>query len=59
MADFKVGDVVQLKSGSVPMTVTEVDMADDKVQCTWFPDGLHSEGGWFPSGALEPMKRRD
>ena len=59
MADVKVGDVVKLKSGSVPMTVTEVDTADDKVQCKWFPDGKHSEAGWFPSDALEPVNRQD
>jgi uncharacterized protein YodC (DUF2158 family) len=43
MADqpFKVGDVVQLKSGGPKMTVTDVSLATDKkdavVTCIWFP----------------------
>ena len=42
--DFKVGDVVQLKSGSMPMTVTNVKQ--DIIECKWFnsakdlPEGL-------------------
>lgn len=38
--DFKVGDVVHLKSGGLPMTVSEVNDAG-MVECTWFDkDGI-------------------
>ena len=53
MADLKVGDVVKLKSGSVNMTVTKVRLASGRVECMWFPDGVHSEKGYFPADALE------
>lgn len=32
--DFKVGDVVQLKSGSMPMTVIAVK--NNEIWCKWF-----------------------
>ncbi len=34
MNDFKIGDLVQLKSGGPVMTVTYLD--GDKVHCRWF-----------------------
>jgi uncharacterized protein YodC (DUF2158 family) len=34
MADFKIGDVVQLKSGGPIMTVTRVD--DGLIDCVYF-----------------------
>lgn len=37
MADFKVGDVVMLKSGGPPMTVVKIDSSPGKVACSWFP----------------------
>ena len=51
---FKVGDTVQLKSGSPRMTVTVVGMAADGkeiVECAWF-DGTQRQNGSFPSDAL-------
>jgi uncharacterized protein YodC (DUF2158 family) len=51
---FKVGDTVQLKSGSPRMTVTAVGMtADGKemVECVWF-DGTQRQNGTFPPDAL-------
>jgi uncharacterized protein YodC (DUF2158 family) len=51
---FKIGDTVQLKSGSPRMTVTVVGMtADGKevVECAWF-DGSHRQSGSFPTDAL-------
>ena len=50
MADaFKIGDVVQLKSGGPPMTVKALD-GDDLI-CIWF-DGKRTLDGRFPAGAL-------
>jgi uncharacterized protein YodC (DUF2158 family) len=51
---FKVGDTVQLKSGSPRMTVTVVGAtADGKeiVECAWF-DGTQRQNDSFPSEAL-------
>jgi uncharacterized protein YodC (DUF2158 family) len=51
---FKIGDTVQLKSGSPRMTVTVVGMtADGKevVECAWF-DGSQRQNGSFPTVAL-------
>ncbi len=54
MAAFKVGDTVQLKSGSPTMTVIRVD---DKgwAWCQWF-DGNKTEKGHFPLEALTAAK---
>jgi uncharacterized protein YodC (DUF2158 family) len=53
MADFKVGDVVQLKSGGPKMTV--IVAADDNitgnVATAWFV-GDKQESGEFPAEAL-------
>src|ERR1700730_9576664 len=51
---FKVGDTVQLKSGSPRMTVTVVGMTADGrevVECAWF-DGTQRQNGSFPPDAL-------
>jgi uncharacterized protein YodC (DUF2158 family) len=58
---FKVGDTVQLKSGSPRMTVTVVSTAADGkevVECAWF-DGTQRQNGSFPQDALRdsPMSR--
>jgi uncharacterized protein YodC (DUF2158 family) len=50
---FKVGDTVQLKSGSPRMTVIVVGTtAEGKeiVECAWF-DGTQRQNGNFPSEA--------
>lgn len=41
--DFKVGDVVRLKSGSMPMTVANIKQ--DFIECKWF-----NQVGDFPEG---------
>lgn len=52
MADLKVGQVVELKSGGPSMTVDQVG-DDGQVYCKWFSKGqLSSE--WFISDSLEP-----
>lgn len=55
MAQFKVGDIVVLKSGGPKMTVTKATgiLADkSEVQCSWFA-GAKQEHGTFPIAALE------
>jgi uncharacterized protein YodC (DUF2158 family) len=51
---FKVGDTVQLKSGSPRMTVIGVGRATDGeeiVACAWF-DGTQRQNGSFPPDTL-------
>lgn len=55
---YKVGDLVQLKSGGPTMTVTDVNELGGRVQeiwydCAWFA-GRKKETGRFPEGALRP-----
>lgn len=54
MAEFKVGDVVQLKSGGPPMTVIELGVHSDprRIWCKWFVDSIKVEQGDFPPDAL-------
>lgn len=50
MADkFKIGDIVQLKSGGPKMTVTTV--LDEVVRTAWFA-GSKNEEGAFPFDAI-------
>lgn len=49
---FKVGDIVQLKSGGPKMTVTDPNGYDEKVHTSWFAGSKH-ENGRFPSAALQ------
>ncbi|MGD0669325.1 MAG: DUF2158 domain-containing protein [Bryobacteraceae bacterium] len=63
MADeFRVGNVVQLKSGGPKMTITYVgdQYGTPVVSCSWF-DGTTEKTGRFPPGALKitPDAQRD
>ena len=51
MAQFKVGDVVQLKSGGPKMTVNTV-LSLERVKCTWF-EGSKQVEGVFGQDALQ------
>lgn len=54
---FKVGDVVHLKSGGPPMTVTR---AGHQVETTWFSSSWHCpRTGSFDPGILEQYKGRE
>jgi len=53
---FKVGDIVQLKSGSPKMTVTLIPSSDKTlVHTSWFA-GSKKESGAFPVEALILIK---
>ena len=58
MADFKLGDVVRLKSGGPDMTITQyprqspVGNYDDRALCSWFDNGDRKVDE-FPLEALE------
>jgi uncharacterized protein YodC (DUF2158 family) len=55
--NFKVGDVVRLKSGGPDMTVNAVGVGicNDQVYCVWF-DGKKKGGESFPPEALEAVE---
>lgn len=54
---FKLGDVVQLKSGGPKMTIISVpeSVAYNQYGCSWFGGKKH-ERGHFPPEALELAK---
>ncbi|MEI3553707.1 MAG: DUF2158 domain-containing protein [Alistipes senegalensis] len=61
--DFKIGDVVVLKSGGPKMTVSEypIKMIDGsenyaQVQCKWFNDNNHLTQSTFYVDELEKKK---
>lgn len=54
-ATFKIGDIVQLKSGGPKMTVTHHTALDPEVvHAMWFA-GSKREAGAFPIKALVPI----
>ena len=53
MADINVGDVVQLKSGGPPMTVTEIGENNNEVYCEWFDKKGEPQGRHFMIEALK------
>ena len=40
---FKIGDVVQLKSGGSPMTVNKKAGDDGRVECVWFDASIKGQ----------------
>lgn len=50
---WKVGDVVRLKSGGPSMTVEYLDLETQSVGCVWFHD-QEKKTGSFPAEGLEP-----
>ena len=59
MVAFKVGDLVQLKSGGPVMTVIALPGSHASVhafyKCSWFAGKRHASG-YFPPEALQPAK---
>ncbi|MGE6292203.1 YodC family protein [Aeromonas media] len=50
MSDFKVGDVVKLKSGGPDMTVNRIEEVN-RFRCIWFlADGTPQTGVFAPEG---------
>lgn len=56
-AAFKVGDIVQLKSGGPEMTVKTVpDPHNKNYTCQWFA-GKKLEAGMFPADSLKSVTK--
>ena len=51
---FKIGDVVELKSGSLPMTVDMIDWVEEQalIKAIWFWDGSICEK-WLVADCLQ------
>lgn len=50
---YKIGDIVQLKSGGPDMTVVFVSTDGSTLRTSWF-SGKKNESGQFPDDALVP-----
>ena len=53
--ELKVGEVVQLNSGGLKMTVAALQ-SEGSVRCVWFSPHGKPESGVFPSDALRASK---
>ena len=51
-AQFKVGDVVQLKSGHVNMIVDAVDESCRTVSCVWFTGAKRHTSNFHPDALI-------
>ena len=54
MSKFKIGDVVQLKSGGPQMTVMKIE--DSEVTCLWFNAKQEEKNGKYHEGLLRKYK---
>ena len=50
MQEFKIGDILQLKSGGPKMTIEKIDqfLGQTSVHCQWFAGGKLSNGEFLP-----------
>ncbi|MGO9571979.1 MAG: YodC family protein [Desulfomonilaceae bacterium] len=53
MSEFKIGDVVQLKSGGPHMTVYKVD--EDEIYTQWFDEKNKQQAGVFVEAVLDKV----
>jgi uncharacterized protein YodC (DUF2158 family) len=54
MNEFKIGDVVQLKSGGPPMTIARF-LENGAAVCVWFNEGKPEQKG-FATPLLVPVR---
>lgn len=55
--EFKIGDVVVLKSGGEPMTIS--DISDGLCECTWFDEKKNIKSYRFPEESIRPIGDED
>lgn len=57
MLEFKIGDVVKLKSSDLKMTVAAINVGinKDEINCTWFDADCKFREGWFKKETLEAV----
>jgi uncharacterized protein YodC (DUF2158 family) len=56
--EFKVGEIVQLKSGGPKMTIDDPHVWPDKIRCHWFSGGKLNSGD-FSAETLEYAKESE
>lgn len=52
--ELKIGDIVELKSGSPKMTVT--DEINDELECTWMTNDGNKKRDYFKKDSLKKVK---
>ncbi|WP_372402914.1 YodC family protein [Alcaligenes faecalis] len=52
MSTFRIGDVVQLRSGGPEMTVIDMNQKGENVKCVWFMIDNRSRTQSFPAASL-------
>lgn len=57
MSNFKVGDVVKLKSGGPQMTVSETNDAE-MLECTWFDSSNELKTAFFKAEVVKEDKKK-
>jgi uncharacterized protein YodC (DUF2158 family) len=58
MTDYKVGDIVQLKSGGPKMTINGNKDSNGRFYCSWFA-GSKLEAGVFGAGMLNAVNNQE
>lgn len=58
MVNLQAGAVVELKSGSVPMTVTQI-LDDGRLVCRWMDPEGKVQKDYFPPAALQEVEGWD
>jgi len=58
---FKIGEVVQLRSGGCDMTISATGTQDGKpfVKCQWHDSGLSAEGDTYHPDMLRKVERKN
>lgn len=60
MTDFKVGDIVKLKSGGPAMTISKISTGPDNkisLECIWFI-GINKNSDIFPNEVVEKASKK-
>ena len=59
MSTFRVGDVVQLKSGGPKMTVRKLgDHPTDALECVWFSEAGENDWDFFRADCLKKVEAK-
>ena len=53
MEDFKIGDIVKLKSSGTPMTIEDLDTSDNTAYCIWHDKKKMLQSSRFDLRVLE------
>jgi len=54
---FKIGDIVQLKSGGPKMTVVQISSSTN-IFCSWFAGAKHERANFHPDSLQAPVDEK-